>query len=244
MAVDEPDILDEEAVGAPVARRKRDDERWIRAARWLLAPLVAWLLRALAVTWQVRDHGTHPLVERGSEARLGALWHRNILVGAGVYRDSGVHIAVSRSRDGDHITAVMARLGFGRAPRGSSSRGGVTALKGMLQEIENGAAVVVFSDGPRGPAQIAKPGAIAVARLSGTPLIPVGMAARPCLRFGSWDRTILPLPFARVVCHYGEVLRVARDANPEQLEAARRELETRLDRVNEAAEAELASRVS
>jgi lysophospholipid acyltransferase (LPLAT)-like uncharacterized protein len=205
---------------------------------------VAWLLRALAVTWRVRDLGTNPLVVRGSEARLGALWHRNILAGAGVYRDSGVHIAVSRSRDGDHITAVMGHLGFGRAPRGSSSRGGVTALKGMLQEIENGGAVVVFSDGPRGPAQIAKPGAIAVARLSGTPLIPVGMAARPCLRFGSWDRTILPLPFARVVCHYGEALRVARDADPEQLEVARRELETRLDRANEAAEAELLPRAS
>jgi lysophospholipid acyltransferase (LPLAT)-like uncharacterized protein len=244
MAMDDSEIPGGETDGAAPAPSKRAEERWVRAARRLLAPLLAWLLRGLAVSWRLSSRGTNPLVDRGSEPRLGALWHRNILVGAGVYRDSGVHIAVSRSRDGDHITAVMACLGFGRAPRGSSSRGGVTALKGMLQEIEQGGAVVIFSDGPRGPAQIAKPGAIAVARLSGTPLIPVGIAARPCLRFGSWDRTILPLPFARVACHYGEALEVARDADPEQLEAARRELQLRLNRVNEEAEAELAQRAS
>lgn len=240
--MEDSDISAEESGGATPTPSKRAEERWVGTARRLLAPLVAWLLRALAVTWRTSARGANPLIDRGAEPRLGALWHRNILVGAGVYRDSGVHIAVSRSRDGDHITAVMVRLGFGRAPRGSSTRGGVTALKGMLQELERGGAVVIFSDGPRGPAQIAKPGAVAVARLSGTPLIPVGIAARPCLRFGSWDRTILPLPFARVACHYGEAMEVARDADPEQLEAARRELENRLNRVNEEAEAELAQR--
>ena len=106
--------------------------------------------------------------------------------------------------------------------------------------LENRGTVAIFADGPRGPAQIAKAGAIALARLSGTPLVPVGVSARPCIRFGSWDRTLLPLPFARVACHYGEAIQVAPDADPEEQEAARREFEARLDRTNEAAEAELA----
>jgi len=239
-AVDDLETPEAETASAKTSRRQRDEGRWMRAARWLLAPLVAWLLRGLAFTWRVRFRGTDPLVNPGHEARLGALWHRNVLIAAGIFRDSGIHIAVSRSRDGEHITAVMVHLGYGHTPRGSSSRGGVTALKEMLRMLESRGTVAIFADGPRGPAQIAKPGAIALARLSGTPLIPVGVSARPCIRFGSWDRTLLPLPFARVTCHYGEGIHVALDADPEEQEAARREFEARLDRTNEAAEAELA----
>jgi lysophospholipid acyltransferase (LPLAT)-like uncharacterized protein len=87
-----------------------------------------------------------------------------------------------------------------------------------------------------------KPGAIAVARLSGRPVLPMGISARPCLRFGSWDRMLLPLPFARVVYHCGEAVVVERNADPEQCEAARRELEDRLEQLTRALDAELAQR--
>ena len=136
-AVDDLETPEAETGSAKTPRRQRDEGRWMRAARWLLAPLVAWLLRGLAFTWRVRFRGTDPLVNPDHEARLGALWHRNVLIAAGIFRDSGIHIAVSRSRDGEHITAVMVHLGYGRTPRGSSSRGGVTALKEMLRILES-----------------------------------------------------------------------------------------------------------
>jgi lysophospholipid acyltransferase (LPLAT)-like uncharacterized protein len=200
---------------------------------------VAWSLRAVARTWRVKIRGPDPFAQDYERDLLGATWHRNLLVAAGMFRDTGLHVAVSSSRDGEHITAVMAHLGLARALRGSSTRGGVTALRGMLRVASDGGPLAIFPDGPKGPARVVKPGTIAVARLSGRPVVPAGLSARPCLRFGSWDRMLLPLPFARVVCHYGEAIAIERDADAERQEAARLELETKLEQLTRAADAEL-----
>jgi lysophospholipid acyltransferase (LPLAT)-like uncharacterized protein len=132
----------------------------------------------------VKTHGPDPFGEGYERNLLGATWHRNLLVAAGVFRDTGVRVAVSSSRDGEHITAVMVHLGLAYALRGSSSRGGVTALRGMLRGASDGGALVIFPAGPKGPARVVKPGTLAVARLSGRPVVPAGLSARPCLRFG------------------------------------------------------------
>jgi lysophospholipid acyltransferase (LPLAT)-like uncharacterized protein len=200
---------------------------------------VAWLLRAVARTWRVETRGPDPFAEGYARNFLGATWHRNLLMAAGIFRDTGVHVAVSSSRDGEHITAVMAHLGLGRAIRGSSTRSGVTALRGMLRVARDDGALGILPDGPKGPARLVKPGAIAVARLSGRPVLPISISARPCLRFGSWDRMLLPLPFARVVCHFGESVAIERDADPEKREAARLELEAKLEQLTRAADAAL-----
>ena len=70
-------------------------------------------------------------------------------------------------------------------------------------------------------------------------MVPVGIAASPVIRFGSWDRAILPLPFARVRCHYGEPLIVPKRARGEELERFRLALERELDRLNRELEADL-----
>ena len=79
-------------------------------------------------------------------------------------------------------------------------------------------------------------GAIALSRMTGAAIIPVGVAASPVIRFGSWDRAILPLPFARVRCHYGSPLHVPKDAEGESLEAWNRRLEEALDQIDREAE--------
>jgi lysophospholipid acyltransferase (LPLAT)-like uncharacterized protein len=79
---------------------------------------------------------------------------------------------------------------------------------------------------------VAKPGAIALARATGAHLVPIGIAAAPHHRFGSWDRTLLPLPFARVHIVFGAPLHVPRDAEGEGLEAFRVRLETELRRLD------------
>ena len=240
MAAPEPRRADRAKTQA--LRPRRAERRAVRIARWFFAPLVAWVLRALARTWRVEIRGPDPFAESDAPALLGATWHRNLLAAAGIFRDSGVHVAVSSSRDGEHITAVMAHLGLGEPLRGSSSRGGASALLGMLRVAREGGPVGIFADGPQGPAGRVKPGAIAVARLAARPVISVAIAARPCLRFGSWDRMLLPLPFARVVCHYGKAIAVERDAGAAQREAARQALEAQLQQLTESLDAELAQR--
>jgi lysophospholipid acyltransferase (LPLAT)-like uncharacterized protein len=223
----------------------RAEPRSVRLLRALLAPLVAWLLRAVACTWRVEIRGAHAPFRPGApRPLLAALWHENALLAAGLYRDQGIHVAVSRSRDGAHIVAVLDRMGFGAPSRGSSSRGGSSALRTALRQLEAGDVVALLVDGPRGPARIAKSGVISAARMAGVPVLPSSHAARPCLRFGSWDRMRLPLPFARVLVHYDEPLPVPRDASDDQIEALRSALQQRLRIRTAELDAELAGPAS
>ena len=77
------------------------------------------------------------------------------------------------------------------------------------------------------PAGVAKPGVLALARSTGSPLLPVAAAATPAWCPRSWDRLLVPLPFARVRIVYADPLSVPADAD--SLEGARRQLTTRLD---------------
>jgi lysophospholipid acyltransferase (LPLAT)-like uncharacterized protein len=137
------------------------------------------------------------------------------------------------------VVAVLDRLGYGPAPRGSSSRGGPAALAGAIRAAEEGRAIGVLCDGPRGPARRCKPGVLAIARATGVPLYPVAVAARPAITFPSWDRTLLPLPFARVLFTGGAPLHVPASATRDDLESLRSHLEQELDRLQTLAESQL-----
>jgi len=216
----------------------RPRDRWFRLTVAIGGWAAAWLLRALGATWRVRQIAVHDPLER-HEAAIGAFWHRGLFAAAWRFRDLGAAIPVSRSRDGDRIVAVLDRLGYGPAPRGSSSRGGPAALAGSIRAAREGRLIGVLCDGPRGPARRCKPGVLAIARATGVPLYPVAVAARPALRFPSWDRTILPLPFARILFTAGGPIRVPPEATREELESLRQHLERELDRLQGLADAEL-----
>jgi lysophospholipid acyltransferase (LPLAT)-like uncharacterized protein len=143
-------------------------------------------------------------------------------------------VAVSRSRDGEWTARLFARLQVD-AVRGSSSRGGASALRALVRAGRGGRDLAITPDGPQGPAEVVQAGAVWLARLTGRPLLPVAFACRPCLRVGSWDRMIVPLPLARGVFEYGELLWVDRDAAPEAVEAARLELQRRIAAASERA---------
>lgn len=208
--------------------------------RRLLAGLIAWAVRALGATWRVRVVGEDPL-ERG-DVRLAALWHENALMAAWRYRDRQVAVPVSLSRDGELFSAALRGLGYAESPRGSTSRGARGLLRQLLRTVGEGRLVAVLPDGPRGPARRAQPGVVAVASLGGVPIVPVAFGARPALRAGSWDRLVIPLPFARVICRYGEPLAVPKRAGEDEREKARRELERRLDGLRDEVQTLLARR--
>lgn len=200
--------------------------------------LVGWLgaafLRSLGRTWRFETEGPDPIGT--TPLLIGAAWHRGLLVAAWRWRDHGLAVPVSQSRDGDLIEGVLRRLGFSESPRGSSSRGASALLRKLIRCLRRGGTVGMLPDGPRGPAREAKLGAVALARMTGAAIIPVGVAATPALRFRSWDRAILPLPFARVRCHYGSPLHVPKEASDDGLEDWRRRLERVLDEMDREAE--------
>ena len=188
---------------------------------------VRWTVRggyyaivALAATWRrrvVNREAVDELRARG-EPIIFAFWHGQMLPLLYQHRDEGVAILISSHRDGELIAQVAHRLGY-RSVRGSSSRGAGRALLGMVRELERRHEVAVTPDGPRGPAERFATGALVAAQRSGAYIVPVAATADRAWRLRSWDRFLIPKPFARVTVAYGPPTRVlaasARDAGNE-----------------------------
>jgi len=202
-----------------------------RLSLWLFGQLTASLLRLLGATWRIEVLGDDPRrVADPEAAQLASLFHESMLPCAWLYRDRGYSVAVSRSRDGDLIRATLLALGYAEPVRGSSSRGGSAALRGLLRQLAEGTTTAVLVDGPRGPARVAKTGVVSLARMAEHSIQPVAFSARPAIRLKSWDRSLIPLPFARVVCAYGEPISIDPETAQDDLleQAAARSLDEAL----------------
>src|SRR5215469_17379475 len=129
--------------------------RLARAWRAFLGGIAACFVRALGATWRVEVLGENP-IGPGKTPVAGALWHRGLFIAAHFFRDQRIVVMVSRSRDGDWIESVLSGLGFAASPRGSSSRGGASALRQQVELVQAGHTAALLCDGPRGPARVAK----------------------------------------------------------------------------------------
>jgi lysophospholipid acyltransferase (LPLAT)-like uncharacterized protein len=164
--------------------------------------------------------------QRG-EQTIVAFWHNRILLMPFPYRGQKACIMNSAHRDGEIITRVIKRFGI-TAIRGSSTRGWLGGLKGMLEAYRQGYDLIVVPDGPRGPRYQAKPGVLQLARVTGAPIFPVSYGAAWKITVPSWDRLIIPLPLSRVLYVVGQPIRVPADASAELMEEKRKELERSL----------------
>src|SRR5688572_30938468 len=200
--------------------------------RWI-GVLGAGLIRVLGCTWRTRVTGDFTV-----GPRIYALLHGELLLPAFRLRSSRAVVMISRHRDGERIAQAVRRLGYGTV-RGSSTRGGGTAVRELVEAFGD-RPWVVTPDGPKGPRGSVKEGLIRLAAESGRPIQPLVGAARPAKVFGSWDRFMLPWPFARVVVHFGEPMYVPRDTPADGRAALARAFEERLAAAEKTAEAELA----
>jgi 3-deoxy-D-manno-octulosonic-acid transferase len=132
------------------------------------------------------------------------VWHGRVIPFIATHEGRGIVGLVSEHRDGEYIARALGPLGFG-VVRGSTTRGGSRALFDMAQRAREGCDIALTPDGPRGPTTAVRPGVIALAQRAGTPIIPVGVAARGVV-FPTWDRFLVPRPWARVAVVYGEPL--------------------------------------
>jgi lysophospholipid acyltransferase (LPLAT)-like uncharacterized protein len=156
-----------------------------------------------------------------------AVWHGRLLLLPYLYGRRGSHVLASRSRDGELVARWVRRFGL-EPVRGSSTRGGGEALRRLARALRSGGEVVVVPDGPRGPREVCKPGVIALARLTGAPIMPMALGASREWRLHSWDEFRIPRPFARCVMRFGEPIQVPRAGGRAGEEAARKEVEAAL----------------
>lgn len=220
-----------------VADRNRSLSR--KAGKVPILDRLPFLPRLLAALVRLY-HGTCRFTVLGQEhveaARSGGKpilytsWH--FAFPAVIYhlRDQNGMVMVSLSRDGEWVARILTYLGYESA-RGSPGKGGSGALKRVISHIRAGYPGGFIADGSQGPALVAQMGIMVLARHTQSPLVPVSVAARPCWRFKSWDRTLLGKPFSRIAIAFGPPIRVDRQTTDEQLEEMRRDLETSLNRL-------------
>ncbi len=136
-------------------------------------------------------------------------------------------VITSENFDGEWIARIIEHFGYGTA-RGSTSRGGLKAMLQLVRDMERGRPAGFALDGPRGPARVAQPGALWLARTTGNPVLPFHLEASRAWTLRSWDRTQIPQPFSTVALAVGAPMEVAADATDTEVEQRRTELEARL----------------
>ena len=187
------------------------------------------IIAALASTFRWRQDGVHHLdeVTRSGRQPIMAFWHGRILPSTYFFRRRGIVVITSENFDGEWIAGIIERFGYGTA-RGSTSRGAVKALVRMKREMAAGKPAAFTLDGPRGPAKVAQPGAIRLAKATGNPVIPFHIEAHRHWTLRSWDHTQIPKPFSDVAIAIGEPIEVSPGADEAAMEQARQMLEARL----------------
>ena len=223
-----------------LGRPPRPETELSRRPRYRLAGTIgAWLLRLWGATWRVEREVPDSVraLERDGHRMIHTFWHSHILSLSWAYRGRGVVVLVSRHGDGEYISQIIHRLGYGTV-RGSSSRGGPRSLLEMARLGRRGYPLSVTPDGPRGPRRELQPGVLLIAQRSGLPIMPLASAARWCRTLDSWDRFEVPLPFSRMLVAVGEPIHVPANLPQDLLltesgprvEEALRRVEERVDR--------------
>jgi lysophospholipid acyltransferase (LPLAT)-like uncharacterized protein len=199
-----------------------------RSARWLIA--VGFRLLQLWVRtlrYEIDDRAG-VIGKPVDQNYIGALWHNRLLIFPFVLRrffsNRRGAALISASRDGDLLADAIARFGFD-VVRGSSSRLGASAILQLTNVLASGRDVVITPDGPRGPAYELGPGIIFLAQKSGAAVLPVNMEYSSCWRLKSWDRFVLPRPFARIRVIIGQPYRVRSANTVDDFEAERLRLQ-------------------
>ena len=153
-----------------------------------------------------------------------AIWHNRLLMLPRVFdpcfpsrQSLGL---ISASRDGDLVATLIERSGYGTV-RGSSSRKGVIALRQLVDSLAAGMNVLITPDGPRGPVYQTSPGVVFLAQKTGIPVVPIHLEYSSCWRLKSWDRFVVPHPFARLRARFGAPLQIGPAKDASQLEAER-----------------------
>ena len=179
-----------------------------RRVTWA-ARVGVWLVRLLGMTWRFRvteDDSVRRLRAAGQPI-IFALWHGQLLPLLYHHRGEGVVVLISEHSDGEIIARIATAFGFGTV-RGSTSRGAARALLELARVLESGRDLAVTPDGPRGPAKSYAPGVLVVAQRTGAPVIGAVATTTSAWRLKSWDRFLIPKPFARVNVTYTDAQRI------------------------------------
>lgn len=198
----------------------------------LSKPFLAFLyrfIRAYAWTFRLEVENEAPWMahlQNGGRVIL-CTWHQQFFAAIRHFQNYRVHrpgLMISRSKDGEIIASVAERTGW-EPVRGSSSRGGIEAMRKLIEILRRTRLAGHIVDGPRGPAGVVKNGLIRTAHAADAVIVPFYVSADRAWYFNSWDRFMLPKPFSRVRLRFDEIIRLAATEDETEFEAQRAAVE-------------------
>lgn len=195
----------------------------------IIAPL---FIRLYISTLRLKKINVDDIEEKYNRKLIYGFWHGRLLAFTYTHRNRGVVVMVSQHKDGEIISRIINSLGF-KTVRGSTTRGGIKAVKEMSKLGINGNTLAITPDGPKGPKRKAQIGAVILARLTKLPLIPISIGFKKKKILGSWDGFQLPYPFTKGVVIAGKELFYEANEDPEEF---RCRFEDELNRITDIAD--------
>jgi lysophospholipid acyltransferase (LPLAT)-like uncharacterized protein len=222
--------------GSTSAARRIETPRRLKWHHHLFAFLTYVGVKSLGATWRLRLHDPHNVLGGELAPCIAALWHNRLALAMPVWtryfrprlKGAGLVALISASHDGGVLARGLKFFGV-QAVRGSSSRRGAQALLELTTWIDRGYMVAITPDGPRGPRYEIRDGILALAQVSGLPIVPVATQVRRKITLKSWDRFQVPLPFAVCEIRIGQPLHVPPELSEEGRQTLKRELKARRD---------------
>lgn len=201
------------------------------------ALLLHSVTRLLTTTWRVRWHDPHHLFRDGkAPPMILCLWHNRLALSLKISsflrpRSSaqGVAAMISASKDGGLLAETLSYCGI-TGIRGSTSRRGRQALLELARMAERGYTLAITPDGPRGPTYQVQEGIIALAQITGLPILPIHINIGTKSAMPNWDKFQIPWPFSRVDIHFASLVSLPREATADERERCRAELQSCLQK--------------
>jgi lysophospholipid acyltransferase (LPLAT)-like uncharacterized protein len=204
------------------------------------------LVKAVFLTYRIEIVKSPEIdkIEYSGKPLIYVFWHGRLFPMAIInQKNRNIYAIISRHGDGEIIANFMRFLGV-KTIRGSSNRpnpkkkyaklknkGGVKVIMDSIKVIEQGDSIVLTPDGPKGPRYSYKPNSIKIASLTGAPIIPLSFSGSFVKIFKSWDKFVLPLPFAKVKFTYGDAHYIPKVENNEDLNIYAQRIENNLNEI-------------
>lgn len=212
---------------------------WNSVRPAVLSSSIYWFLRILSATIRTKSK-EDTLQSNDGRGRIVAGWHGRSLLAALHFRNRGWYVLISHSRDGEIAKRVWTKLGY-NVLRGSTGtdKGGVRAAAECARKLREGATLIFSPDGPKGPSHIVQDGLMWLAQKGNARILPGSTYAKPSKKLRSWDKYLVPFPFARCLVILGEPIDVPENITDEEIEVLRQKVQESMNEIEARAEREL-----
>lgn len=215
---------------------KLRNPRLLAAAGWAATRAAKGLFRTLRFQYRPLGPSCAPAAIPPGDRIIYCIWHENLLLPTVYFGRPDIAVLISQHRDGQLLGSLIQSLGMGMVT-GSTTRGGVEAVRKLVDENAPFRHLAVTPDGPRGPRRVVQQGLVYVASRTGMKVACVGVGYRRPWRLKSWDRFAVPKPFTHARCLTADPIAVPAGLKAAQLEPWRVAIQAEMDRLNAAAEA-------